>query len=404
MGVRINTNIEALNAQRNLGITALAFGKSVEKLSSGLRINRAADDAAGLSISEKLRAQVRGLNQAVRNSQDGISMLQTAEGALNEAASMLQRIRELAVQASNDTLSDNDRTAVNTELQQLKTEINGISSRTKFNGLSLLAGSLVTTLAGATGTDLIVNDAVTNGGETSVATSIDVSGAQAGKTYTITASGTNLVLTRSGDSVSQTIAAGGAIAANGTRVLNWSALGVKATLVSADGMTEANLIAGLTAAANDTIVTAAGTGSANIQIGAEASDTLALSFDKIDLGGAVGQAALDDLASALTTYNAAVANRTSATSADLVTKSDAAIDYVNGKRASLGAAQNRLEHTIANLGVATENLSASESRIRDLDLAAEMVTFTKNQILQQAGTSILAQANSAPQSVLQLLR
>ncbi len=404
MGVRINTNIEALNAQRNLSITALAFGKSVEKLSSGLRINKAADDAAGLSISEKLRAQVRGLNQAVRNAQDGISMLQTAEGALNEVDSMLQRTRELAVQASNDTLSDNDRTAINTELQQLKNEINGIASRTKFNGKSLLAGSLVTSLAGATGADLIVNDAVTNLGETAVATAIDVSGAQAGKTYTITASGTNLVLTRSGDSVAQTIAAGGAVAANGSRVLNWSSLGVKVTLVSAAGMTEANLIAGLTDAANDTIVTAAGSGSANIQIGSEASDTLGVSFDQIDLGGAVGQAALDDLASALTTYNGGVGSRTAATSADLITKTDAAIDYVNGKRASLGAAQNRLEHTIANLGVASENLSASESRIRDVDLAAEMVNFTKNQILQQAGTSILAQANSAPQSVLQLLQ
>ena len=404
MGVRVNTNIEALNAQRNLSITALAFGKSVEKLSSGLRINKAADDAAGLSISEKLRAQVRGLNQAVRNAQDGISMLQTAEGALNEVDSMLQRTRELAVQASNDTLSDNDRTAINTELQQLKNEINGIASRTKFNGKSLLAGSLVTSLAGATGADLIVNDAVTNLGETAVATAIDVSGAQAGKTYTITASGTNLVLTRSGDSVAQTIAAGGAVAANGSRVLNWSSLGVKVTLVSAAGMTEANLIAGLTDAANDTIVTAAGSGSANIQIGSEASDTLGVSFDQIDLGGAVGQAALDDLASALTTYNGGVGSRTAATSADLITKTDAAIDYVNGKRASLGAAQNRLEHTIANLGVASENLSASESRIRDVDLAAEMVNFTKNQILQQAGTSILAQANSAPQSVLQLLQ
>jgi len=144
VGVRINTNIEALNAQRNLSINALSFGKSVEKLSSGLRINRAADDAAGLSISEKLRAQVRGLNQAVRNAQDGISMIQTAEGALNEVDSMLQRIRELAVQAANDTLSANDAVAVNTELQQLQTEINSTSTRTKFNGKSLLAGSLVT--------------------------------------------------------------------------------------------------------------------------------------------------------------------------------------------------------------------------------------------------------------------
>src|SRR4030088_2678637 len=142
MGMRINTNIEAFNAQRNLQNTGLAYAKSVEKLSSGLRINRAGDDAAGLSISEKLRAQTRGLAQAQRNAQDGISMIQTGEGALNEVHSMLQRMRELAVQASNDTLSGNDRTAVNSELQQLTQEVHGISGRTTFNGKNLLTGSL----------------------------------------------------------------------------------------------------------------------------------------------------------------------------------------------------------------------------------------------------------------------
>ncbi len=402
MGVRINTNIEALNAQRNLSINALSFGKSVEKLSSGLRINRAADDAAGLSISEKLRAQVRGLNQAVRNAQDGISMIQTAEGALNEVDSMLQRIRELAVQAANDTLSSNDAVAVNTELQQLQTEINSTSTRTKFNGKSLLAGSLVTSLGGATGTDLIVNDTVTGGAETAVATAIDVSGAQAGKTFTITSTGAGLVtLTRSGDSMAQTISIAG-MAANGTQTLNWSQLGVKVTLVSTGGITAANAVTGLTAAANDTIVTAAGATSANIQIGAEASDSLALSFGKIDLSGTVGgDGKLDALRTALNDYNG---TQSAANAQALITASDNAIDAVNSQRATFGAVQNRLEHTIANLGVASENLSASESRVRDVDLASEMVVFTKTQILQQAGTAILAQANQAPQSVLQLLR
>src|SRR5919197_3316230 len=148
MSMRINTNVEAFNAQRNLSATAMAYAKSVEKLSSGLRINRAGDDAAGLSISEKLRAQVRGLAQAQRNAQDGISMIQTAEGALTEVHSMLQRMRELAVQASNDSLSSADRTSVNTELQQLKAEINAVSASTRFNGKNLLTGSLVTTLGG----------------------------------------------------------------------------------------------------------------------------------------------------------------------------------------------------------------------------------------------------------------
>src|SRR5919205_1995660 len=145
MGTRINTNVEAFNAQRNLSLTAMQYSKSVEKLSSGLRINRAGDDAAGLSISEKLRAQIKGLAQAQRNAQDGISMIQTGEGALNEVHSMLQRMRELMVQAGNDTLSSQDRSAITAELTQLGTEIDGVSSRTKFNGLSLLNGSLATT-------------------------------------------------------------------------------------------------------------------------------------------------------------------------------------------------------------------------------------------------------------------
>ncbi|MCL4533650.1 MAG: hypothetical protein M1370_00610 [Bacteroidetes bacterium] len=166
----------------------------------------------------------------------------------------------------------------------------------------------------------------------------------------------------------------------------------------------ADIVFGLTATANDTILTTAGSGSANIQIGSEASDYLGVSFDKVDLNGGVGDSNLDNLAYALSTFDTGTSARTAATSEDLITKVDNAIDYVNTKRSNLGAYQNRLEHTIANLGVASENLSASESRIRDLDLASEMVNFTKTQILQQAGTSILAQANQAPQSILQLLR
>src|SRR5207248_9076544 len=150
MGMRINTNIDAFDAQRNLSMIGVQYSASVQKLSSGLRINSAADDAAGLSISEKLRAQVSGLTQAQRNAQDGISMIQTGEGALNETHSMLQRMRELAVQASNDTLSSSDRTSINTELQQLEQEVNGVASRTKFNGQGLLSGSMVTTQSGGT--------------------------------------------------------------------------------------------------------------------------------------------------------------------------------------------------------------------------------------------------------------
>src|SRR4051812_5691417 len=218
MSNRINTNVDAFTAQRNLSMTGGVYSKSVQKLSSGLRINTASDDAAGLAISEKLRAQIRGLAQAQRNSQDGISMIQTGEGALNETTSMLQRMRELAVQAANDTLSSSDRTSINTELQQLTSEINGIASRTKFNGQGLLSGSMVTAQSG--GTVALGAQFNTTGGPASIRT-VDVSGAQSGKTFTLSSGGAGqLTLTRSGDNVAQTITLN-ATAANGQQVLSF---------------------------------------------------------------------------------------------------------------------------------------------------------------------------------------
>ena len=395
--MRINNNISAVDAQRNLMMTGMTLSKSVERLSSGLRINRAADDAAGLSISEKLRAQVRGLVQAQRNAQDGISMIQTAEGALTEVHSMLHRMRELGLQAANDSLSPEDRTNVNAELQQLKAEINNISSTTKFNGKQLLTGSLVTALGGATGTDLIVGDQLTTTAVASI-TAINVSAAKAGDTYTMTstAAGT-ITMTRGSDSVAQTVNVA-AIGANGSQTLDFSTLGVSFTIqANASGKAQADIVTDLTAAANDTIVTAAGSGSANYQIGADASDFISVSYTRVDVS-ASGLSALD---TALTNFNG---SQTLAFAQALVTAVDTSITSVNSSRSNLGAVQNRLEHTIANVGVAHENLLASESRIRDADMAAEMVTFTKTQILQQAGTAILAQANSAPQSILSLLR
>jgi flagellin len=263
MSVRINTNIEALNAQRNIGVTANAFAKSVEKLSSGLRINRASDDAAGLGISETLRSQVNGLNQAVRNAQDGISLIQTGEGALNEVHSMLQRIRELAVQYANGTNDPNAQASIQAEADALQATIADIGTNTKFNGISLLTGT------GGTG------------------------------------------------------------------------------------------------------------GTITLQVGADSGETQDVVTTKLDT--------------------------TAADVTDLSTI-DAVIADVSTQRAAFGAAQNALEHTVASLGVASENMSAAESRIRDLDVASEMVNFTKTQILQQAGTAILAQANSAPQNILTLLR
>ncbi|WP_433050897.1 flagellin [Dactylosporangium sp. CS-033363] len=286
MGLRINNNIAAQNAYRNLSVTDSQMSKSLEKLSSGYRINRAADDAAGLSISEGLRSQIGGLKVAVRNAQDGISVVQTAEGALTETHSILQRMRDLSVQAASTGSQDSDaRSAAQTEFSQLGQELDRIANTTAFGGQKLL----------------------------------DVGGSAYTGTFQVGANGS------SSDQ----------IAVN----LSTAAFGSGSSLTGFD--------------------------SAGLGVGS------------LDLTSA-GTAAIDAI--------------------------DTAIKGVSTARATLGAYQNRFEHTINNLNVAVENLSASESRIRDTDMAQEMVSFTRSQILTQAGTSMLAQANQAPQNVLSLLR
>jgi len=395
--MRIYNNVNAVNAQRNLSITGFALAKSIEKLSSGLRINRAADDAAGLSISEKLRAQIRGVMQAMRNAQDGISMIQTAEGALNEVHSMLQRMRELAVQAANDTLTTEDRRAIYAELDNLRNEINAIAARTTFNGKSLLTGSLVTQLDTATST-VNVGFVVDAGSNTSVS-SLDVSQAVPGRTFTFTDLGGGQLQLSDG-TVSQTITVG-AIGADSSITLNFDKLGIKLTISSVAGTTGADVAAGLH---GETIVTSASGGSANFQVGPNSGHFYLVAFSDVQIQST---GPLNGLHTALGTFNTSLSGSNSAqvsAAQGLITAVDSAIGYVNQVRSELGAAQNRLEHTIANLGVQHENLTASESRIRDVDMAAEMVTFTRNQILQQAGVAVLSQANAMPQSVLQLLR
>jgi flagellin len=272
--MRINQNPMAFNAYRNLSDTGNSLGKSLEKLSSGFRINRAADDASGLVKSENLRSEVGGTKQAIRNAQDGISLVQTAEGSLNEVHAILQRMRDLAVSASNT--ATNDGVAEQAEVTELSAELTAIGTRTQFSGQSVFSGS-----------------------------------------------------------------------------------------------------------------------SRTFQIGANSGDTLSITFDDLS-SASVGSDNIDvsgiDLESAGGDASAAIG------------VIDNAIASVSSQRANLGANQNRLEHTIKNLSVSAENLSAAESRIRDTDMASEMVTFTRNQIMQQAGTSMLAQANQVPQSVLSLLR
>ncbi len=397
MSVRINTNIEALNAQRNLSATALTFSKSVEKLSSGLRINRAADDAAGLAISQKLNAQVTGLNQAQRNCQDGISMVQTAEGALNEVHAMLNRIRELAVEAANSTLSSTDAASVSTEITALRAEIDRIAKSTTFNGQSLLTGALSVAQSGgglAVGTALPTNGAATISG-------VDVTGAKANTTYTITSQAGGKVTLSDGTGLSQQVTLAATIGASGTESINFGNLGVKITVVGASTKTAADLATDLAGVGVPTVVTGAGTG-ANFQIGANAGDFLGVSFADAQIT-ATGYGTWNADITAFATATGSGSGIIAAAQA-LITSSDTAIGYVSTTRGNLGAVQNRLEHTTASIGVASENLNASESRIRDLDVASEMVNFTKTQILQQAGTAILAQANQAPQNILTLLR
>jgi flagellin len=380
----IVTNAGALNAHRNLSMNSLKMGKVLEKLSSGYRINRAADDAAGLGISEKMRSQVRGNAQAIRNSQDGISMIQTAEGAMDEVHSILQRARELSVQAANGSMDAAARTSIGTEMVALQAEINRIATATTFNGSQLLNGTLVGALDAGSATQIgtVLSGA---GGDATVA-ALDVSKAQAG-TYAITSTATTITL--NGETIGLSD-----MGANSTQVLNWSATGVTMTLVSGAAKTAANIntdIADFGAG-----ITVAGSGPAVFQVGANVGNTMAVAFSDVRASQATGLNLTSWVA------NTAVQDLTSANSR--ITEIDAAITTLNTRRADLGAAQNRLEHTIASLGVSVENLTSAESRIRDADIAEMTSRMTSYQILQQAGTAVLAQANQAPQNVMRLLQ
>ena len=409
--MRINTNVNAINAQRNLNSIGMSLSKSVERLSSGLRINRAADDAAGLSISEKLRGQARGLNQAIRNAQDGISMIQTAEGGLNETHSILQRMRELAIQGSNGTLTDTDRGAIASEMTSLKNEIDRIANTTEFNTKKLLNGTMSTALDSTS--ELQNGESLTASGI--VVSLVNVSGAQAATTFTMTAAGTSgvtLSATIGGTTVTQSITLSAMTAtSSSTQILNFNNLGVSLTLsgFSANG-TVANLITDLTVnVTNNEIITGTGGAAASFQVGANANQTVSVAIDSslstATNGGSTAAfgngGGFANLAAAVATF---ASFPTASNAQGLIQSLDDAIGDVSANRSALGAVQNRLEHTIENLATSSENLTASESRIRDADMAQEMVGFTRSNILSQAGTSILAQANQLPQGVLSLLR
>jgi flagellin len=404
MSTRINTNVDAFGAQFNMSINAMAYSKSVEKLSSGLRINRAGDDAAGLSISEKLRGQIKGLAQAQRNSQDGISLIQTAEGALNETHSILQRMRELAVQAANGTLTTNDQTAISTELTQLGAEIDRIGNTTQFNSKSLLDNSLNTTVSAGSG----VLQGQVGASSGAVLSNLNVTNASASHSFTFTGCATTgaLTLTDTTTNLAQTLTVTAITNATpSNEVLNFSTLGVSLTLSGCSASTTAaNLV---TDYLTKSLQTATSGGAVAFQIGANANQTMSVSIAdaRSTAIGVTSTTGYTTLSAAVSSFATAVAAGTGTSAAQsLMASIDQAVTDVSNVRSTLGAAQNRLEHTISNLGVAQENLTASESRIRDVDMAAEMVNFTKTGILQQAGQAILAQANQAPSGILALLR
>jgi flagellin len=389
--MRINHNIAALNTYRQLNSASSAQSKSMEKLSSGLRINNAADDAAGLAISEKMRSQIRGLEMGSKNAQDGISMIQTAEGALNETHDILQRMRELSVQASNDTNTLDDRQSIGDEIFELKKEIDRISETTKFNGKGLLNGDMSTSQDASSTAKLgvAVGDAVIS--------KVDVSGAVAGTTYAL-ADGTaadgkvTMTATVNGKTVSEEITVGA-----DSQTLNFASLGVSIELAGTE--TSDNITAALNGL---NVVTAAGSGNATFLVGSngQASEKITVDFKKMDTT-TLGSGGANDIADKVTD-NTAV--NTVAKADGLTAILDDAIKQVSQQRSNLGANQNRLEHTINNLNTSSENLTAAESRIRDVDMAKEMMNQTKNSILSQAAQAMLAQSNQMPQGVLQLLR
>ncbi|UTE77308.1 flagellin [Rossellomorea sp. KS-H15a] len=379
--MRINHNIAALNTYRQLSTASSAQSKSMEKLSSGLRINKAGDDAAGLAISEKMRGQIRGLEMSSKNSQDGISLLQTAEGALNETHSILQRMRELTVQAHNGTNTGEDTSKIQEEINQLVSEIDGIGDRTQFNKQNLIDGTLGAKTANV-GTGLADGT-----GKFKIA---DVTGAAVGADYKVTtaATGTDIKIESADGKLSQTVKVADITGVNVGDKFHFDKLGITLEAQA----TDVSSVDGTGAAGQFDVATSG----IKFQIGANGDQTLAISINDMradQLGS--GTIKMDDID---------VTDFATSSFDDQLAAIDDAISSVSSERSKLGAWQNRLEHTIANLDTSGENLTAAESRIRDVDMAKEMMNQTKNSILSQAAQAMLAQSNQMPQGVLQLLR
>jgi len=467
----VQHNMQAANASRMLGITTSAQAKSTEKLSSGYRINRAADDAAGLSISEKMRKQIRGLDQASTNAQDGVSAVQTAEGALTEVHSMLQRMNELAVQASNGTNSESDRSSIQDEIDQLTTEIDRVAETTKFNETYLLKGANGTkdiyvkahdagldgtltqnsTKATFTMSTLSVGDSVTIGGTEYTIGAKDLDAAKQalgatslsdgavitidGKSYTI-ASETDVTQSQiSFAALNQFASAGSTVSYNGKSVTIFSGTETAGTayvddknktLINASkaySMIKTELAAASSIGADSAVssgdITVAGTYTDDLVN--DTTNTVKFSFDKktvnvanelsfnlhvgsdADMTNKIGVTIENMNSASLGIKGLNVSDSTGKAATYAIDSIADAVEKVSAQRSALGAIQNRLEHTIANVDNVVENTNAAESRIRDTDMADEMVTYSKNNILAQAGQAMLAQANQSTQGVLSIL-
>lgn len=462
----INTNIASLNAQRNLNKSQGSLATSLQRLSSGMRINSAKDDAAGLAISERFTAQIRGLNQAVRNSNDGISLAQTAEGALGEVTNNLQRIRELAVQSANATNSASDRAAMQQEVSQLVAEIDRVGTTTNFNGVKLLDGSFAgqTFQVGANVAETInvtsivdstkIGLGLDNSGATKVGTAVTgtlgagdllVNGVDVGivssqdavaMAAAIDATSTSITATASGVGYNTGAFTDVAIADGETYTLTVGGVAITSAVAAGGaGVTDTMMDTALSAGAVQTALSGAGityTGSftnnnltftktdgSNMVI-AE-SGSAAFTGGAANTGTAYGKISVTSAGADLVIAGAApataglTAGTTTATGNTLdvstvsganalITAIDSALDTVNGSRATLGAVQNRFESVVNSLQTTSESLSAARSRIQDTDFAAETANLTKSQILQQAGIAMMSQANSLPQNVLSLLQ
>ena len=404
--MRIANNVMAMNTHRFYSSNNATVSKSAEKLSSGYRVNRAGDDAAGLAISEKMRAQVRGMNMASKNSQDAVSLVQTAEGALQEVHSMLQRMNEMAVQSANGTNQNLDRQALNLEFTNLRAEIDQVATTTNFNERTLLNGNrevnrttTIDTIAythGSADNDLTPSALALTGSNganlASILSGTDLGETATGRAISFRANGNDHMDMLVGTEVVATSGTLSVPATSGSNTVTFSNDGVSiATISIARGTTGTPTVAqlqGVLASASATFNTTAD-GGLTLQVGATASETLTMSIKAMNATGlGINATTIETEANARTAIDA--------------TKN--AINRVSTQRATLGALQNRLEHKIANLDNTSENLSAAESRIRDVDMAKEMTAFTKNNILSQAATAMLAQANSSPQNVLSLLR